>query len=133
VTEDYEKSRISPVPAYVVPEARGLAPGQKVIVTVQGRELGIFNVDGRLHAVRNVCPDQSGPLCQGEVFGRIDGEVTEDRRIREVLHTARPVIACPWHAWEYDLATGECLWNPKYRVKVYPVEVSSDGTVSVTL
>jgi len=121
------------VPAYVVPEAKGLAPGQKVLVSVQGRELGIFNVGGRLHAVRNVCPDQSGPLCKGEVFGRLDAEVTGDRQIREVLHKDRPVIACPWHAWEYDLVTGECLWNPKYRVRVYPVQVASDGTVTIIM
>ena len=55
------------MPAYIVPEAKGLQPGQKVIATVQGRELGIFNVAGRLHAVRNVCADQSGPLCQGDI------------------------------------------------------------------
>ena len=121
------------MPAYVVPEAKGLQPGQKVIATVQGREIGVFNVAGRLHAVRNVCADQSGPLCQGDVFDRIDAEITEDRRIREVLNAGRPVIACPWHAWEYDLQTGECLWNPKYRVRVYAVEVAADGTVTVTM
>jgi 3-phenylpropionate/trans-cinnamate dioxygenase ferredoxin subunit len=121
------------VPTYVVPEAKGLEPGKKVIATVQGREIGFFNVAGRLHAVRNVCPDQSGPLCQGDIFGRIDAEVSGGREIREVLRNDRPVIACPWHAWEYDLATGECLWNPKYRVRVYAVEVAADGTVSVTM
>lgn len=121
------------MPAYIVPEAKGLAPGQKVVVSVQGREIGIFNVAGRLHAVRNVCPDQSGPLCHGDIFGRIDAEVTPDRRLREVLLKDRPVIACPWHAWEYDLETGECLWNPRYRVRVYPVAVAADGTVTVTM
>ena len=121
------------MPAYIVPEAKGLEPGQKVVVSVQGREIGIFNVAGRLHAVRNVCPDQSGPLCQGDIFGRIDAEVTPDRQLREVLLNDRPVIACPWHAWEYDLETGECLWNPRYRVKVYAVEVAPDGTVTVTM
>ncbi len=121
------------MPSYIVPEAKDLQPGQKVLVRVQGREIGIFNVAGRLHAVRNVCPDQSGPLCQGDIFGRMDAEVTSDRRIREVLWNDRPVIACPWHAWEYDLETGECLWNPRYRVRVYPVAVTADGTVTVTM
>lgn len=121
------------MPSYIVPEAKDLQPGQKVLVRVQGREIGIFNVAGRLHAVRNACADQSGPLCQGDIFGRIDSEITSDRRIREVLRNDRPVIACPWHAWEYDLETGECLWNPRYRVRVYPVAVAPDGTVTVTM
>ena len=43
------------------------------------------------------------------------------------------MIACPWHGWEYDLRTGECLWNPRYRVRVYAVEIKDDGTVTVTV
>ena len=121
------------MPSYSVPEAKNLRPGEKVIVTVGGRELGIFNVGGRLHAVRNVCPDQSGPLCQGDVFDRIEAGVNPERRICEYISAPQSVIACPWHGWEYDLETGECLWNPRYRVRVYPVDVAPDGTVQVTL
>ena len=118
---------------HVVPEAKDLKPGEKVIVKVEGRELGIFNVEGRLHAVRNVCPDQSGPLCRGDIFDRIGAEVTENRQIREYIKDRKAVIACPWHGWEYDLRTGECLWNPRYRVRVYAVEIKDDGTVTVTV
>ena len=118
---------------HVVPEAKDLKPGEKVIVKVDGREVGIFNVAGRLHAVRNVCADQSGPLCRGDIFDRIEAEVTEDRQIREYVKDQKAVIACPWHGWEYDLRTGECLWNPRYRVRVYAVDVKDDGTVTVTV
>jgi nitrite reductase (NADH) small subunit len=121
------------VPKYPVPEAKDLQPGEKVIVTVAGSELGIFNLEGRLHAIRNICADQSGPLCRGDVFDRIEADVTADRRIREYIKAPQSVIACPWHGWEYDLQTGECLWNPRYRVKVYAVEVTDDGTVMVTI
>ena len=118
---------------YPVPEAKGLQTGSKVIVSVAGTEIGIFNVEGRLHAIRNVCADQSGPLCSGDVFDDIEADVTADRTIREYIKDRKAVIACPWHGWEYDLRTGECLWNPRFRVKVYAVEVSDDGTVMVTM
>lgn len=118
---------------YDIPQAKGLPPGGKVIVSVGGREFGIFNVGGRLCAIRNVCPDQSGPLCQGDVFDRIEAEVTDGRQIREYIKEPQAVVACPWHGWEYDLRTGECLWNPRYRVKVYDVEVAPDGSVKLTL
>jgi len=121
------------VPTYTVPEAKDLRPGQKVIVNVGGSEIGIFNVEGRLHAIRNICADQSGPLCRGDVFDRIEAEVTPDRQIREYVRDRQSVIACPWHGWEYDLQTGQCLWNPRYRVRVYAVEVADDGTVSLTM
>jgi len=121
------------LPAYSVPEAKDLRPGERVIVKVAGREIGIFNIDGRLHAIRNACPDQSGPLCRGDIFDRIEAEVTADRQIREYVQDRRAVIACPWHGWEYDLRTGECLWNPRFRVRVYPVEVADDGMVTVRI
>jgi nitrite reductase/ring-hydroxylating ferredoxin subunit len=121
------------VATHLVPEAKNLKPGEKVIVTVAGSEIGIYNVGGRLHAVRNVCPDQSGPLCDGDVFDRIEANINPDHTIREFIQQKQAVVACPWHGWEYDLATGQCLWNPRYRVRVYPVEVAADGTVSLTV
>ncbi|HWP85340.1 MAG TPA: Rieske 2Fe-2S domain-containing protein [Terriglobia bacterium] len=121
------------MPTYDLPQAKGLPPGGKVMVTLDGREYGIYNVGGRLRALRNVCPDQSGPLCQGDVFDRIEAEVTPSREIREYVKEKQAVVACPWHGWEYDLRTGECLWNPRYRVKVYDVEVAADGTVRLTI
>ena len=33
---------------------------------------GVFNIDGRLHAIPNLCPHQRGPLCEGSVSGTID-------------------------------------------------------------
>jgi 3-phenylpropionate/trans-cinnamate dioxygenase ferredoxin subunit len=63
---------------HIVPEARSLKPGEKVIVKVAGTEIGIYNVGGQLHAVRNVCADQGGPLCQGEVFDRIEADFNQD-------------------------------------------------------
>src|SRR5689334_18112126 len=94
---------------HVVPEARRLKPGQKVIVTVAGTEVGIYNVGGRLHAVRNVCADQGGPLCQGDVFERIEADFRDDHTLHEYIKEGRALVACPWHGWEYDLVTGRCL------------------------
>jgi nitrite reductase (NADH) small subunit len=118
---------------YRVPEANNLKPGEKVIVKIEAREIGIFNIQGKFHAIRNTCPDQSGPLCQGDIFDRVEADVTADRQIREYIKEEKTVIACPWHGWEYDINTGECLWNPRYRVRVYQVDVLEDGVVTVSL
>ena len=42
------------------------------------------------------------------------------------------VLRCPWHGWEFDLETGEKLFDPgcRARVKTYPVAVE-DGVVVV--
>ena len=49
-----------------------LPPGTHRVVRVANRELGVFNIDGRVHAIPNLCPHQRGPLCAGSVSGTID-------------------------------------------------------------
>ena len=39
------------------------------------------------------------------------------------------IIRCPWHLWEFEIATGRCLVDPR-RVKTYPVAIE-DGQVVV--
>jgi len=40
------------------------------------------------------------------------------------------VVVCPWHAWEFDTATGVCTHNPRAAVVRYRVEVR-DGVIHV--
>jgi len=36
------------------------------------------------------------------------------------------ILRCPWHGWEFDLATGRSVFDPeRMRVKAYPVEVGT--------
>ena len=39
--------------------------GTHKVVEAAGRQIGVFNIDGRLYGLPNVCPHQTGPLCQG--------------------------------------------------------------------
>lgn len=105
--------------------------GRKIIVPFRGRAgIGIFNVNGNFFALRNICPHKRGPLCTGEVAGRsrtdappslTDGFVGYERE--------GEIIRCPWHAWQFDIATGECLVDPDMRVKTYPIIVDGDDII----
>ena len=34
------------------------------------------------------------------------------------------IVRCPWHGWEFEIATGRSLFNPhKVRTRSFPVEV----------
>ena len=50
---------------YVVARVEELPKGSHVVVEVQGREIGIFNVNGKFYGLPNVCTHQNGPLCRG--------------------------------------------------------------------
>ena len=103
-----------------------LAPGHHRTVTVDGRSIGVFNVAGVLYAIRNVCPHQGADLCRGTLSGTMVPSSPYEYR----YDLEGRVLRCPWHGWEFDLATGEKLFDPasQARVKTYGVAVE-DGVV----
>jgi nitrite reductase (NADH) small subunit len=42
------------------------------------------------------------------------------------------ILRCPWHGWEYDITTGQSVFDPEVRVVTYPVIVE-DGKISVVI
>jgi nitrite reductase/ring-hydroxylating ferredoxin subunit len=47
-----------------------------------------------------------------------------------LVDDAAPVIACPWHGWEFDVASGEAIWDKTVRIRTFPVRVAN-GRVMV--
>lgn len=96
-----------------VAQAGELPPGSSRLVTVDGKEVALFNVEGQIHAVTNRCPHRSGPLVKGTVESVADPADPQ----------AKPVLAvrCPIHGWLFELATGRCLTRPSASIKTYPV------------
>jgi len=90
--------------------AAEIAPGEGRAVEIDGQAIAVFNVDGTLHAVENTCLHAGGPLHEGELKGT--------------------VVTCPWHQWEFDVATGRCHVNPYVQLKRYAVRVN-EGVVEV--
>jgi nitrite reductase/ring-hydroxylating ferredoxin subunit len=110
--------------SHVVAETGEIPPGGRKIVDVEGRSIGIFNVDGEYLAVRNRCPHQGGPLCLGTLVGVVDSPEPG------VYRHSRPgeMIRCPWHAWEFDLRDGRSWFDPaRKRVARYDVAVVAGG------
>ena len=104
-----------------------IAPGERKIVEVAGRSIGIFNVKGRIIAALNVCPHELAPVCLGRVGGTtLPSAPGEFRWGRE-----GEILTCPWHGWEFDLLTGKGLAD-KRRLRLYPVSIEDD-TVFITM
>ncbi len=58
-------------------------------LVVADRVVALYNVDGEFFALDGVCPHQGGPLGKGTLGGCI--------------------VTCPWHGWQFDVATGRHL------------------------
>lgn len=118
---------------YVVGLVEEIPPGERKIVELAGRSIGVFNIGGEFYALRNTCPHQGGPLCQGRLTGflmaRVPGEYSYTRR--------GEILRCPWHGWEFDVKTGQSWFDPlQTRVRAYPVTVvtlqAEQGTADAT-
>jgi 3-phenylpropionate/trans-cinnamate dioxygenase ferredoxin subunit len=114
---------------HVVGRVEEIPPGARRIVRIDGRAIGVLNVDGRYYAIRNVCPHHGAPLCEG----RIEGTMLPSAPHEYVFGMRNRILRCPWHGFEFDLETGRSLFDPEgMRVKVYPVTVET-GQVTITV
>ena len=54
------------MPRHVVASVDEIAPGTCKIVSVAGREIGVFNVDRTFYALINRCPHEGAALCRAD-------------------------------------------------------------------
>ena len=80
-------------------------PGEAREFPCNNKTICVANMNGTFAAVENMCPHRGGPLGQGIVEGER--------------------IVCPWHGWEFDLATGTNPFTPNLSVESY--ELKFDG------
>ena len=113
---------------HVLFAAADLPPGTRRIVEVGRRSIGVFNVQGRFHGLHNGCPHKGGPLCEGRVCGTT---LPTDTYTFE-LGREGELIRCAWHGWEFEIATGQALADPRVHARTYPVSVV-DGQLVLTL
>jgi nitrite reductase (NADH) small subunit len=85
-----------------------VAPGTGKQVSVEGKELAVFNIDGTFRAIDNECPHRGGPLAEGDVEGCL--------------------VTCPWHAWQFDVTSGESVTDDM-KVATYEVKVDGDAVL----
>ena len=90
-------------------DVKDVKPGKGIIILLpDGREVALFNVEGKIYGLDNACPHMGGPLGEGEI---------EDCS-----------VICPWHGWQFDIKSGACLNMPGEDVAIIPIEVH-DGEV----
>lgn len=85
-------------------------PGTAIERLADGRMVAIANVGGTYHAIDGLCPHQGGPLGTGSLCGT--------------------VLTCPWHGWQFDVATGRHVVSRTVRQAVYEVR-EEDGRLFV--
>ena len=110
---------------HVVAPIDELPPGERKIIKISGREIGVFNVNGDFYALRNICPHRNGPLC----YGRLRPLVTSPGVYQLDFERESEILKCPWHQWEFDIKTGQALYDDNLRVRTYRVAQEGNEVV----
>lgn len=76
------------------------------LVRVGSVEVILVRTADGYRAYRNACPHANAPLHTGRVV--------------------HGVLRCPWHGWEFDLATGRHVLQPSCTLDAYAVDVDGD-------
>jgi nitrite reductase/ring-hydroxylating ferredoxin subunit len=84
-----------------------LTPNEPLAVEIDGKPVGVYLVDGAVHAIGNLCTHEYAILTDGFVEG--------------------DVIECPIHQARFSIKTGKALSEPAVvDVPTYAVKVEGD-------
>ncbi len=95
-----------------VAAAASLGADEAIEVLIGDQILAIFRSDGSLFAMDGMCAHQGGPIAQGKV--------------------STGCVTCPWHGWQYELATGIQTINRQPLMQTFEVR-QRDGRIEVLM
>lgn len=97
------------------------------IISLKNKDICVLQSGGNYYAYENHCLHQGGPSCEGVIIGKVEAVLAEDRScIGERFSDTETHFVCPWHSWEYDVATGECAADRRMKLKSYEVIAEGD-------
>ena len=89
---------------FAVTPLDGLQPGERLFLEIGDLPIVIFNVDGNLYSIGDICTHDNGPLGDGEL---------EDH-----------IVICPRHGARFDICSGAALTLPAIKATPsYPVRI----------
>ena len=99
-------------------------PERKVVpADAGGRTVGVLRHGEEIFAFSNRCPHQGAPMCRGQAAGTmLPSEPDEYHFAMDGL-----VVKCPWHAYEFNVQTGESVCGiMRAKLPVYKTEIRDE-------
>lgn len=90
-----------------VAKVGSIPAGEGATFPLGERLVAVFNVGGEYHAIDDLCPHMGASLGAGQV--------DEEGK-----------VACPWHAWRFDVCDGTWCDNPRLKIDAFQVRVVGD-------
>ena len=112
---------------HVVATTSEIPLGGNKVVTINGRELVVFHINGEFFCLLNRCPHEGAPMAKAVCVAVLHSDEPgkyQRSRVGEMLR-------CPWHGWEFDVRTGQSYFDPVHtKVRAYPTAVETGETLA---
>lgn len=109
------------MPECFVAKASDMLDGDRRIVVSGRHEVGVFFKAGAYYAYSNYCVHAGGPACEGIMVNKVMDIIAEDRTYEGQTFSDELHFVCPWHGYEYDIRTGECVGDRRLKLRKYDV------------
>ncbi len=95
-------------------------------------EIGVYRRGNSFYAYENLCVHQGGPACEGITMHKVEEIIRPDKTYAGMrFDMDEEHIVCPWHGYEYRMKTGECVPNPRLRLRKFEVVTQGDSVYVV--
>jgi len=89
-----------------VAKTTDLSPGDKILAKYKTEDVGLFNIDGKIYAISDVCTHDGGVLVEGDLEG--------------------DEIVCPRHGARFNVKTGGFTAPAVMPVPLYDVKIEGE-------
>jgi len=86
-----------------VAEIKEIPEGSSKLICLGKKSIALFNIDGKIYAIHNICPHEGGPLNEGTLDGC--------------------QVICPWHGIPFDVRTGHSTSDEGFGVSVFETKI----------
>ena len=83
-----------------------IADGASQAFEIAAHSIALFRIQEKFYAIDNHCMHRGGPLADGHLEGN--------------------TVTCPWHAWQFDVKSGECHTMQGEKQRCYTTKIEAD-------
>ncbi len=124
---------IKPLRDVVIGKYDQLRTRERVVLDIDGKEVGVYFEGDEVRAWLNVCPHGGGPVCQGKIMPRTVHNFLPGGKSGGLgHHESERNIVCPWHGYEFGILSGEHPIKSDVKLIAVPVRIS-DGDVILSV
>jgi nitrite reductase/ring-hydroxylating ferredoxin subunit len=110
-----------------------ISDGDVRIVGEGVRQIGVIMHRGEYFAYLNRCPHQGGPVCEGLKLPQVKDVIDNAGMfVSQAFDEDDVHLVCPWHGYEYHLATGVHAGDKRVKLRKFEVK-TREGEIYVQL